>query len=186
MVIATTVHERKIYTASVYQIRVSRGCNKANWDVPGSKTHLLRQMMSADVEGSCTGFLPAPLLAAGGGVLDALSPSVAALFFFRAIFFNSLSMLTATCGVGDVVTAKNSFLALARRSLCHASRPNAELSLNLPWTSLSSSRPGLAALFAASSPSLTFEDLVFHPGPGILHRKDASTATGTHLHGRSR
>lgn len=109
--------------------------------MPGSKTHLLRQMMSADVEGSCAGFLPAPLLAAGGGVLDALSPSAAALFFFRAIFFNSLSMLTATCGVGDVVTAKNSFLALARRSLCHGSRPNTELSLNLPSTSLSSSRP---------------------------------------------
>jgi hypothetical protein len=56
-------------------------------------------MMSADVEGSLAGFFPAPLLAGGGGVLDALPSPGAALFFFRAIVSNSLSMFTANVGL---------------------------------------------------------------------------------------
>ena len=54
-------------------------------------SHLLRQMMSADVEGSFAGFFSfgvLPLRVGGGGVLEALplgAASTCALFFFFAM-----------------------------------------------------------------------------------------------------
>jgi phage-related tail fiber protein len=70
-----------------------------------AQTHLLRQMMRADVEGSLAAFFAAaaPLLA-GGGVDEALplgAASACALFFLRAMFQSS-GYATLT---GDVCSA---------------------------------------------------------------------------------
>jgi len=89
----------------------------ARRDLP-AYTHLLRQMMSADVEGSGAAFFaPAGV---DGGLVDVLPfasapPSVCA-FFLRAI----VALTSAVMVRGPVVKAKKPSLTLARR---HFHRP---------------------------------------------------------------
>lgn len=101
-----------------------RDCSAPIKTTVPARTHLLRQMMSADVEGSLAAFFDAPPgpLAAGGGVDEALplgGASACALFFLRAMFQSSLicnpasRRLLLCCGFADAVSIINFALALA-------------------------------------------------------------------------
>lgn len=83
------VRGTKRCSANAYRSSI-RACSLQRDGKYPPQTHLLRQMMSADVEGSLAAFFAAPVpFAEGGGGVDEALPLVAssacALFFLRAM-----------------------------------------------------------------------------------------------------
>lgn len=117
------------YTAPVsLWFRTAGGSHRSRASVC---THLLRQIMRADVDG-CSLFaavddVPLLLALVGGGVLDALPLGAASsdceAFFFRAMAFHSLCAGLRL--VDFVVKAKNSrrLGACSVRGSCHSADP---------------------------------------------------------------